>query len=93
VLHTNHLSDRELYAELWHHGLRDEALLPGKIKTGGWYHDVLGSWGENETQLWLRFYATGDERARHTRDWPNDALPPSTPAPFNRDWRLPKGPC
>ena len=43
-------------------------------------------------QLWLRFYATDDERAEHMRDWPNDVLPPRTPAPFNRDWRLPKGP-
>ena len=39
VLHTNHLSDRELYAALWQRGLRDEACLPGKIRTGGWYHD------------------------------------------------------
>jgi len=92
VLHTNHLSDRELYADLWHHGLRDEALLPGKIRTGGWYHDVLGSWAEDDVRLWLRFYATDGKRDEHARDWPNDPLPPKEPAPFNRDWRLPKGP-
>jgi hypothetical protein len=92
VLHTDHLSDREVYTELWQRGLRDEALLPGKCRTGGWYHDFLGSWGEDDMRLWLRFYATDDERAKQTRDWPDLPLPPKEPRPFNRDWRLPKGP-
>ena len=30
VLHTEHLSDRELHAELWGRGLRDPAHLPGR---------------------------------------------------------------
>ena len=92
VLHTDHLSDRELYAELWTRGLRDEALLPGKCKTGGWFHDFLGSWGEDEMQLWLRYYASEEDRAKHAKDWPKDTLPPKEQPLFNRDWRLPKGP-
>ena len=27
-------------------------------------------------QLWLRFYATDDERAKHAKDWPEDTIPP-----------------
>ncbi len=92
MLHTNHLSDREVYAELWTRGLRDEALLPGKGKTGGWFHDFLGSWGEDDTQLWLRYYATDTERDKHTKEYPGDKIPPKEKPPFNRDWRLPKGP-
>ena len=92
VSHTDHLSDREVYAELWTHGLRDEALLPGKCKTGGWFHDFLGSWGEDELQLWLRYYASDEDRAEHVKDWPNDTIPPKEKPPCNRDWRLPKGP-
>jgi len=91
-LHTNHLSDRELYAELWQRGLREPALLPGRNPRGGWFHDFLGSWGDEEMQLWLRFYATDDERAKHAAEWPKDIIPTKEKLPFNRDWRLPKGP-
>lgn len=92
VPHTDHLSDRELYAELWQRGLRDPAHLPGRNPRGGWFHDFLGSWGEEEMQLWLRYYASDEQRAQHTQDWPNGILPPKQKPPFNRDWRLPKGP-
>jgi hypothetical protein len=92
LLHTDHLSDRELYAELWERGLRDPAHLPGRNPRGGWFHDFLGSWGEDEMQLWLRYYASDEDRAKHAKDWPKDTLPPKEKPPFNRDWRLPKGP-
>lgn len=92
VSHTDHLSDREVYTELWTQGLRDEALLPGKCKTGGWFHDFLGSWGEDEIQLWLRYYASDEDRAKHANEWPKDTIPPKEKPRFNRDWRLPKGP-
>jgi hypothetical protein len=92
VQHTDHLSDPQLYAELWQRGLRDEALLPGKCKTGGWFHDFLGSWGDEQMQIWLRYYASEEERARHQKEWPKDAIPPKEERPHNRDWRVPKGP-
>ena len=43
-------------------------------------------------QLWLRYYASDEDRAEHVKDWPNDSIPPKEKPPFNRDWRLPKGP-
>ncbi len=92
ILRTNHLSDRELYGELWHHGLREPAHLPGRNPRGGFFHDFLGSWGEEEMETWLRYYATDEERAKHASEWPKDPLPPKETAPYNRDWRLPKGP-
>lgn len=92
VQHTDHFSDRELYAELWGRGLRDPAHLPGRNPRGGWFHDFLGSWGEEQMQLWLRYYATDDERAKHVRDYPKDIIPPKEKPSSNRDWRLPKGP-
>jgi hypothetical protein len=92
LLRTDHLSDRELYAALWEHGLRDPAHLPGRNPRGGWFHDFLGSWGEDEMQLWLRCYASDEDRARHAKDWPKDTIPTKEKPPFNRDWRLPKGP-
>ena len=92
VLHTDHVSDLELYAELWERGLRDPAYLPGRNPRGGWFHDLLGSWGDDEVQLWLRYYASDEERAKHGKDWPKDTIPPKEKPPFNRDSRLPKGP-
>ena len=92
VLHTDHVSDHELYAELWERGLRDPAHLPGRNPRGGWFHDLLGSWGEDDTQLWLRYYASEEERAKHVKDWPDEPLPPREKPCSNRDWRLPKGP-
>ena len=59
---------------------------------GGWFHDLLGSWGDAQMQLWLRYYATDDERAKHARDYPKDTMPPKEKPISNRDWRLPKGP-
>src|SRR5437667_4534304 len=92
VLHTDHLSDRELYAELWTRGLREPAHLPGRNPRGGWFNDFLGSWGEDEMQLWLRYYASDEERAKHGKESPKTPLPPKEKPAFNRDWRLPKGP-
>ena len=92
VLHTDHLSDREVYAELWERGLRDPACLPGRNPRGGWYHDFLGSWGDEENQLWLRYYASDEQRAKHIAEWPKATLPPRDKPANNRDWRLPKGP-
>ena len=92
VQHTDHLSDRQLYTELWERGLRDEALLPGKCKTGGWFHDFLGSWGDEDMQIWLRFYASDDQRSRHHQECPKDIIPAKEPRPYNRDWRTPKAP-
>ena len=91
VQHSDHLSDRELYAELWERGLRDPAHLPGRNPRGGWFHDFLGSWGEDDMQLWLRYYATDNDRARHAKDYPKDKLPPKEKPPCNRAGACRKG--
>lgn len=91
VLHTDHFSDRELYAELWERGLRDPCHLPGRNPRGGCFHDFLGSWGDEQIQLWLRYYATDDERAKHAQKYPKGKIPPKEKPSSHRDWRLPKG--
>jgi len=92
LLHTDHLNDLELYAALWERGLRDPAHLPGRNPRGGWFHDFLGSWGEEDMQLWLRYYASDQDRAKHAKEWPKATIPPKEQPCSNRDWRLPKGP-
>jgi hypothetical protein len=72
--------------------LNRPAHLPGRSLRGGWFHDLLGSLGEEDMRLWLRYFASDEERAKHAADWPKDAMPPKERRPFSRDWRLPKGP-
>jgi len=36
--------------------------------------------------------ASDEDRAQHAKDWPKDTIPTREKPPFNRDWRLPKGP-
>jgi len=43
-------------------------------------------------QLWLRYHASDDERAKHAKEYPRDELSPKEKPQCNRDWRLPKGP-
>src|SRR5262249_38277309 len=92
VLHTDHLSDRALYELLWKRGLREEAILPGRSRTGGFFYDTIGSYDEEDLDIFNRFYATEKDRARHLAEDPNSSLPPREEPPFCRDWRLPKGP-
>lgn len=92
ILHSDHLSDAELYAELCERGLRAPAYMPGRNPRGGWFHDFLGSWGDDQMQLWLRYYASDDQRAQHAKEYPKDKLPPKETPTSNRDWRVPKGP-
>ncbi len=92
VLHTDHLSDRALYETLWQRGLREEAILPGRSRTGGFFYDTIGSYGPEDMEIFHRYYETAENRARHLAEYPNEQIPPRETPPFSRDWRLPKGP-
>ncbi len=92
VLHTDHLSDRALYEILWQRGLREEAILPGRSRTGGYFYDTIGSYGPEDMQIFHRYYETEEARARHLAESPDSNPPPRERPPYSRDWRLPKGP-
>lgn len=92
VLHTDHLTDRELYAALWKDSLREPAMLPGRCQTAAWYHDFIGGNCDADEQLRWRYYATDAQRAEALRENPRMVLPPREKPVANRDWRLPKGP-
>src|SRR6185436_18548727 len=91
VLNSDHLSDRETYGNLWREDLREPAILPGRSQDGGWFHDFVGTGSEEHAELWLRYYASDEDRAEFARDL-HVQLPERANAPFNRDWRVPKGP-
>ena len=74
-------------------GIREDSLMPGRrSRTAMWMHDMIGSYGDEEIQIELSYYATDESRARHAAEFPSMPLPEKKPRPFLRDWRLPKAP-
>ena len=85
---TDHLSDRQLYTWLWSDGLREET--PDLSRHGGaWHTSPIGSCTDEDTAIFLKYYASEKERRRWKKDFPNDVLPPRCPLPNARDRTLP----
>lgn len=86
---TDHLSDRELYTWLWSNALREET--PDLSQLGGaWHTSPIGSGNDEDTAIFLKYYATEKERHHWKREFPNDPLPPRCSLPYNRDRNLPR---
>lgn len=86
---TDHLTDRELYAKLWHDVLREE--VPAIDEIGFNSHvDLAMSSDDGHSNLYLKYYA--DEKAREwwRKDFPDVVIPPHEEPPFNRDWLVPR---
>ena len=92
VLHTDHLTDRELYEALWKDSLRERAVMPEDRLETAWYHDLVGGGSEEAERVRLRYYATDKERAKAQKEHPGWKLPPHEEPVAHRDWRLPRGP-
>jgi len=76
---ADHLSDRELYSLIY------RSILPSREKNlrhrNGFIHWDC-SCGDDE--IWLRFYASDDEREQY-QDWTGELLPPKEVPPHYRD--------
>ena len=87
---TDHLSDRELYEDL-----RTDLLcqLTPDFKAdedSAWHLDVVGSGSEEDTYLYLKYYADEQWRRDWAKDFPEDEMPPHEAPPYQRDWLLPQ---
>jgi hypothetical protein len=83
---TGHLSDRELYCLIY----RD--ILPSKekmIDSGTNYLHFDCSHSDGDPEIWLRYYATDDEREAWAETY-HQPLPNRAPLPYPR--RLPRDP-
>jgi hypothetical protein len=86
---TDHLSDRELYTWLWSDGLREET--PDLSQLGGaWHTSPIGSGTDEDSNIFLKYYASEKERRRWKKEFPNDKLPLRCPLPYDRDRNLPR---
>ena len=92
VLHTNHLSDRDLYEYLYHDALREETVLFPENPSYAYMIDLTGSGGEDDNQTYLKYYADEEYRRQWAHDWPNDPMPEHEEPPFDRDRFLPQSP-
>ena len=85
---TDHLSDRELYAFL---ADAEHLDTPTPMLAGTAMHvDVLGGCSDEDNLLFLKYYASDDDRERWKEEFPDEELPPREPRPYNRDSGLPK---
>jgi hypothetical protein len=86
---TDHLNDRELYTWLWAEALREET--PDLSQLGGaWHMSPIGSGNEEDTAIFLKYYASAKERRHWHEQFPNDQMPPHSPLPYDRDRALPR---
>ena len=86
---TDHLSDRDLYVRLCRDVLRDPMELT--IDDGSaWHVDMSSGCSEEDTFVYLKYYADDEARRRWAQDWPDDRLPPTERPPFDRDRHLPQ---
>lgn len=90
LYHTDHLSDRELYEWLWSSGLREETPDRAGMPEAAWHTSPIGAGNDEDTAVWLQYYASDDERDRWSRDFPEDAMPECAALPVDRDRHLPK---
>ena len=92
LLHTNHLSDRELYEYLYEDALREEVVLFPENPSYAYMIDLTGSGGDEDNQTYLKYYADEEHRRQWAHDWPDDPLPDHEDPPFDRDRFLPQSP-
>ena len=92
LLHTNHLSDYQLYEYLYDDGLREEAVLFPENPSYAYMIDLTGSGSEEDNQIYLKYYADEDHRKQWALDWPDDPMPEHEDPPFDRDRHLPQSP-
>jgi hypothetical protein len=87
---TNHLSDRELYSNLWTESLREMHPSMPNDKRGAWNIDMLGECSEEDLLLSLKYYDDEEQRQYWKASFPDYIIPPHEDPPYDRDRLLPK---
>ena len=92
LLHTNHVSDRDLYEYLYNDALREETVLFPENPSYAYMIDLTGSGSEDDNEIYLKYYADEQYRRQWAHDWPDDPMPEHEEPPFDRDRFLPQSP-
>jgi hypothetical protein len=87
---TDHLSDRELYTELWTDMLREEVKAMPLDEDSACHLSPLGGCSEEDIQLQMKYYADEEWRRQWQEDFPDFAMPEHEDPPYDRDRFLPQ---
>lgn len=87
---TDHLSDRELYTQLWGQHLREVYNWSGDDPDAALHLDILGSGSEEDVHLYLKYYADEEWRRRWRSDFPDSEIPDHVDPDYDRDRFLPR---
>jgi hypothetical protein len=87
---TDHLSDRELYTYLWSHVLHEAYKDMPFDPYSAHQIDLLSSGSDEDTFLYMKYFADADYRNQWMTDFPDYGMPDHVQPPFDRDRRLPK---
>ena len=93
LLHTDHLSDRELYEHLWSDTLNEaDYELDDDMGQFQTTIDLVGDCSDLSLQLYFRFYADEIDREWWLEGNTGYEMPEMEPTPYDRDQHLPKAP-
>lgn len=87
---TGHLTDRELYTQLWTEDLNEFTWDMSHCTNGAMHLDIIGSGSEHDTRIWLSFYADEQQRREWQDQFPDEPLPPKKDVVTDRDEHLPR---
>ena len=86
---TDHLSDRQLYTVLWTDTLQEESPVIPLDENSACHLDLTGSGSEEDTRIYLKYYADEETREQWRTDFPHVAIPEHEDPPVDRDRFLP----
>jgi hypothetical protein len=84
---TDHLSDRELYTQLFRELLPEEMPALDVDENSAWHIDALGY---DKPELYLKYYADEKTRESWRIDFPDNPIPAREDPPYVRDNYLPQ---
>jgi hypothetical protein len=86
---TDHLTDRELYTLLWNETLRKEYVLCPRYTL---QIDMTHTGLDGGMPIYLKFYATEEQREMYSEVYPDFDMPPHVDPPRRRDHLIPADP-
>jgi hypothetical protein len=87
---TGHLHDRDLYRQLWSDSLNEFTWDMSHCTNGAMHLDLVGTGSEEDTLIWLEYYADAQQRREWMDQFPDDPAPLKKEPVSDRDDFLPQ---